>query len=399
MSKKQEVALKVEGLHKSFRLPHDNQSSIKGRLVNFRKRGYETQKVLKGISFEVHKGDFLGVVGRNGSGKSTLLKLLAGIYSPNKGTITINGKLTPFIELGVGFNPELSGRDNVFLNGALLGFSRAEMEKKYDEIVRFAELGRFMDQKLKNYSSGMQVRLAFSIAIQANTDILVLDEVLAVGDEAFQRKCFNYFKKLKQDKKTVILVTHDMGSVRKFCNRAIMIDKGEIVCSGTPEKVTNYYTLENVEESQAGDHKKTAEGHAWIKTELISKQVLEDNEKLRMKVSYYVPEDAPVSFGISLIDEASNHSVSVIDDGPYQGKKGKDRITSDKKGEHSFTYTLDLSLFNSRNFEITASLFRFDNETEEYTPYAFSDEAGISHFMLRRKKFDNGLLKLKGDWT
>jgi len=185
----------------------------------------------------------LGVVGRNGSGKSTLLKLLSGIYTPTKGSITVKGKLTPFIELGVGFNPELSGRDNVYLNGALLGFSRAEMGEKYDEIVAFSELERFMDQKLKNYSSGMQVRLAFSIAIQTNTDILVLDEVLAVGDEAFQRKCFDYFKQIKAQKKTVILVTHDMASVRRFCNRAIMIDNGKVVADGQPEEVEkiSYY--------------------------------------------------------------------------------------------------------------------------------------------------------------
>ena len=182
-----QIALRVNNLHKSFRLPYENQNSIKGKLINFRRRGYETQKVLKGVSFEVNKGDFFGIVGRNGSGKSTLLKLLAGIYTPNKGSVEVNGKLTPFIELGVGFNPELSGRDNVFLNGALLGFTRSEMEEKYDDIVAFAELERFMDQKLKNYSSGMQVRLAFSIAIRADADILVLDEVLAVGDEAFQQ--------------------------------------------------------------------------------------------------------------------------------------------------------------------------------------------------------------------
>lgn len=245
---KAKVALGVDNLHKSFRLPHESQNSFKGKLINFRKRGYETQKVLKGISFEVNEGDFFGIVGRNGSGKSTLLKLLAGIYSPDKGSISVNGKLTPFIELGVGFNPELSGRDNVFLNGALLGFTRAEMEEKYDDIVAFAELERFMDQKLKNYSSGMQVRLAFSIAIQADTDILVLDEVLAVGDEAFQQKCFQYFADLKRRKKTVILVTHDMASVQRFCNRAMMIEDGNIVLVGSPAHVAGKYTLSNITE-------------------------------------------------------------------------------------------------------------------------------------------------------
>ncbi len=196
-------AIVVKDVSKTFKLPHDQHSGIKQAVVNVfnRNNGYEIQKALTNVSFEIKKGEFFGIVGRNGSGKSTLLKLLAGIYTPDRGLVQINGSLTPFIELGVGFNPELTGRENVFLNGALLGFSRPEIEVMYDDIVEFAELEKFMDQKLKNYSSGMQVRLAFSIAIRAESDILLLDEVLAVGDEAFQRKCFDYFKQLKRNKK------------------------------------------------------------------------------------------------------------------------------------------------------------------------------------------------------
>ena len=192
-----EAAIIVKDLYKSFRLPHEQSSGLKQTIVNFakRKKGYETQEVLKDVSFEIKKGEFFGIVGRNGSGKSTLLKLLAAIYVPDKGLVQVNGSLTPFIELGVGFNPELTGRENVFLNGALLGFSQSEMDAMYNDIVEFAELEKFMDQKLKNYSSGMQVRLAFSIAIRAKGDILLLDEVLAVGDTIFQKKCYEYFKK------------------------------------------------------------------------------------------------------------------------------------------------------------------------------------------------------------
>lgn len=238
-----EVAIRVEGVDKTFKLPHDKSTSIKGAVLNFYKKNktFETQKVLSDISFEVKKGEFFGVVGRNGSGKSTLLKLMAGIYSPNQGVIHINGVLTPFIELGVGFNPELTGRENVYLNGALLGFTRSEINSMYDEIVDFAELERFMDQKLKNYSSGMQVRLAFSIAIKTQSEILLIDEVLAVGDAAFQKKCFDYFMKLKKDKRTVILVTHDMAAVRQYCDRAIMINDGEIVKEGGVEQVAQAY--------------------------------------------------------------------------------------------------------------------------------------------------------------
>lgn len=220
-----DTAIRVSSVSKSFRLPHEKDGSIKSLFINmFRgKKRYENQRALEDISFEVKKGEFFGIVGRNGSGKSTLLKILAGIYSPDKGAVQIKGKLTPFIELGVGFNPELSGRDNVFLNGSLLGFSRKEMESKYDEIVKFAELERFMDQKLKNYSSGMQVRLAFSIAIRANSDILLLDEVLAVGDINFQRKCFDYFNELRAKKQTVVFVSHDMSTVEKYCDRVALI--------------------------------------------------------------------------------------------------------------------------------------------------------------------------------
>ncbi len=237
------IAIKVEDLDKTFKLPHEKHTSIKSLIINMgkSKRGFEKQNVLRDINFEIKKGEFFGVVGRNGSGKSTLLKLLAGIYTPDSGKIEINGSLTPFIELGVGFNAELTGRENVFLNGALLGFNRKQMDEMYDEIVEFAELERFMDQKLKNYSSGMQVRLAFSIAIRAESDILLIDEVLAVGDAAFQQKCYGIFSELKKQKKTIILITHDMSAVLRFCDRALLIDNGDIKLEGTPKEVADSY--------------------------------------------------------------------------------------------------------------------------------------------------------------
>lgn len=247
-----ESAIIVKGLCKSFKLPHEQHSGIKQQIINIFKgvKGFETQKVLNNISFDIKKGEFFGIVGRNGSGKSTLLKLLAGIYVPNKGSIQVNGSLTPFIELGVGFNPELTGKENVYLNGALLGFSREEMGIMYESIVSFAELQDFMDQKLKNYSSGMQVRLAFSIAIRAQSDILILDEVLAVGDEAFQKKCTEYFLKIKKQKQTVILVTHDMTSVERFCDRVLVLHEGKAIgIFGTHEgrKMYNQLNRTNTE--------------------------------------------------------------------------------------------------------------------------------------------------------
>jgi ABC-2 type transport system ATP-binding protein len=247
MEKDNDIAISVQNVSKTFKLPHEKQTSLKGAFLKKIKQGmsYEIQEALKDVSFEVKKGEFFGIVGRNGSGKSTLLKCMAGVYTPTKGRIHINGSLVPFIELGVGFNPELSGRDNVYLNGALLGFNRKQMETMYDEIVKFAELESFMDQKLKNYSSGMQVRLAFSIAIRARGDILLLDEVLAVGDEAFQKKCFDYFDELKANNQTVILVSHSMSNVEEFCDRALFLENGEVKDIGEPQHIAHLYRVSN----------------------------------------------------------------------------------------------------------------------------------------------------------
>ncbi len=248
MSTHEEIAISIQNVSKNFRLPHERHSSIKDVFINpaklFSKRSTsEVQHALKDVSFDIKKGEFFGIVGRNGSGKSTLLKIIASIYQPTKGSVSVHGKLVPFIELGVGFNPELTGRENVYLSGALNGFSTAEMEAMYDDIVAFAELEDFMDQKLKNYSSGMQVRLAFSVATRAKADILLIDEVLAVGDADFQRKCFNYFKELKSSSITVIFVSHDMDAVREYCDRAVLIEKNKVMTVGSSSSVAKQYSM------------------------------------------------------------------------------------------------------------------------------------------------------------
>ena len=237
-----DIAIHVSNLSKSFKLPTERAFGLKQAIFNRIRgvKGFKKQSVLNDINLDIKKGEFIGIVGRNGSGKSTFLKTLAGIYYPEKGEIVINGSLIPFIELGVGFNPELTGRENVYLNGALLGFSRSEVDNMYDKIWKFAELEEFQDQKLKNYSSGMQVRLAFSIAIRAKGDILLLDEVLAVGDAAFQKKCEDYFRSLHGNQ-TVVLVTHSMENITKFCDRAILIEKGKIVLDDNPKIVAKAY--------------------------------------------------------------------------------------------------------------------------------------------------------------
>lgn len=273
----EDIAIKVERVYKDFDLPHEKQNNLKYKIVHplKSKTTIEKQHALKDISFEVKKGEFFGIVGRNGSGKSTLLKILAEIYTPTKGKVTVNGSLTPFIELGVGFNAELTGRENVYLNGAMLGFSTKEMEKMYEEIVEFAELEKFMDQKLKNYSSGMQVRLAFSVAIRAKSDILLLDEVLAVGDADFQRKCFNYFRTLKKEGKTVILVSHSMESIKQFCDKALLIKEGSVDLIDTPSVVSRGYNELFSEES----NDERTDKKRWGKSPNIFKQCEVDVSK------------------------------------------------------------------------------------------------------------------------
>jgi ABC-2 type transport system ATP-binding protein len=234
-------AIEVKNVLKTFKIPLDKGKSLKQAVLGKGSRGYKTITPLNKISFDVPKGQFFGIVGRNGSGKSTLLKTIAGIYHPTSGAVKLHGSLVPFIELGVGFNPQLTGRENVYLNCALLGFARKEIDSMYQDIVDFAELEDFMDERLQNYSSGMQVRLAFSISIRAHGDILLLDEVLAVGDYAFRKKCFKYFEQLKRDKKTVVLVTHSMKNVEEFCERAILLEKGDIIFEGSGEEVAQKY--------------------------------------------------------------------------------------------------------------------------------------------------------------
>jgi len=389
------TAIRVTNVSKSFRLPHQKHGSIKNLFFSAlqgKRRTYEKQEVLKEISFEIKKGEFFGIVGRNGSGKSTLLKLLAGIYSPDKGHIQINGKLTPFIELGVGFDPDLTGRENVFLNGALFGFSRSEMEEMYDEIVQFAELENFMDQKLKNYSSGMQVRLAFSIAIRANTDILVLDEVLAVGDEAFQRKCNEYFNSIKQDKtKTIILVTHSMDAVRKYCDRAALIKNGKIVTLGSPQDIANEYTQENLESTHEQNSNKLLNSSnkvPYFKITSESKRVLSKEDDLIFNVEYEITDNTPVHVFFSIIDEKRGGSILA---------NGTEPIS--KKGKHKLTYVFPLTYYNDCDLLVVAAL----DESETRRRIAITSTSNSCRFAIRNEETDNGLLRrdngIHGHWV
>ena len=235
-------AIEVVGVSKAFRLPHEERTTFKEHFLHpFHRVTYETQRALDDVTFSIERGEFFGIVGPNGSGKSTLLKILAGIYRADSGTVRIDGLLSPFIELGVGFNMELNARDNVRINGTLLGLSRRELDERFGDIVEFAELERFVDQKLKNYSSGMLARLAYSIAIQVDFDVLLLDEVLAVGDESFQRKCFETFRRFREESKTIVLVTHALETITDFADQALLLMNGQVRAYGVPEQVISSY--------------------------------------------------------------------------------------------------------------------------------------------------------------
>lgn len=236
------AAIEVAGVSKTFVIPHEQRMFFKEYFLHpFRRTTYERNDALKDVTFSVEAGEFFGVIGANGSGKSTLLRILAGIYVPDSGLVRVSGLLSPFIELGVGFNVELTARDNIRMNGTLAGLSKRQLEEKFDDILAFSELERFVDQKLKNYSSGMLVRLAYSLAIQIPFDVLLLDEVLAVGDEAFQEKCFATFDRFKEEGKTVVFVSHALELVEQFCDRCLLLKDGRVEGVGPPSSVVDLY--------------------------------------------------------------------------------------------------------------------------------------------------------------
>jgi ABC-type polysaccharide/polyol phosphate transport system ATPase subunit len=236
------VAIEARDVYKTFLIPHEHRTYFKEYFLHpLRKTTYERNEALKGVGFEIEQGEFFGIIGPNGSGKSTLLRIIAGIYVPDSGSVRVNGLLSPFIELGVGFNPDLNARANIRINGTLMGLTKRQLDEKFDEILAFAELERFVDQKLKNYSSGMRLRLAYSIAIQVPFDILLLDEVLAVGDEAFAEKCFATFEQFREDGKTIVLVTHSLVMVARFCDRVLFLENGVAQAIGGADDVIDRY--------------------------------------------------------------------------------------------------------------------------------------------------------------
>lgn len=291
-------AIRVEDLHKSFRIPTQRVDSLKERVVHpFASRDYRELHALDGISFEVRQGEFFGIVGRNGSGKSTLLKLLASIYRADAGRIQIAGRLAPFIELGVGFNQELTARENVVLNGVMMGLTPKEVRERQDSVIDFAELHDFAELKLKNYSSGMLVRLAFSVMLQADADVLLIDEVLAVGDAAFQQKCADAFHQMKNEGKTIVLVTHDMAAVEQYCHRAMLLAEGKIQHLGSPGLTGNEYLKLNFESGAGSSTGGEGAGVKLHECKLVDEDdeeifTLEERQQIRFRLTLELEEEA-----------------------------------------------------------------------------------------------------------
>lgn len=319
-----EPAIVVDGVGKTFRLPQQQYSTVKERVLHpLRSQTFDELRALQDVSVTINKGEFFGIVGRNGSGKSTLLKCLAGIYDLDRGEITIDGRLSPFIELGVGFNPDLTARDNVIINAIMLGMSRKTARERFDAVVEFAELEDFLDLKLKNYSSGMNVRLAFATAIQVDAEMLLVDEVLAVGDAAFQQKCFEEFQRMKDAGRTIVFVTHDMAAVERFCDRAMLLEKGRVVDIGDPRAISRAYNelnfgrvAEAIEEEQEagryGDRRVAEVSRCWFENAVGEPIVtLGQGELLRARFEVVVHESLsdPV-FALTLRNEA-HHTILV----------------------------------------------------------------------------------------
>ncbi|MST53532.1 ABC transporter ATP-binding protein [Streptococcus alactolyticus] len=407
MSEK-EIAVKVDHVSKDFRLPTEATQSLRTALVNrFRGiKGHREQHVLKDISFDVYKGDFFGIVGRNGSGKSTLLKIISQIYVPEKGTVTVDGKMVSFIELGVGFNPELTGRENVYMNGAMLGFTTEEIDAMYGDIVEFAELEDFMNQKLKNYSSGMQVRLAFSVAIKAQGDVLILDEVLAVGDEAFQRKCNDYFMERKASGKTTILVTHDMGAVKKYCNRAVLIEDGLVKAYGDPEDVANQYSFDNAvssapqevmteEDDETEKEEKKVEPYVDnLTVELLTPNKIRPTDKIEFEISYDVLKDVETHIVFSLTD---------IDRRIWMYNDNATNIPTTGTGHKSYRYTCSLGQVNNMKLRLEVTILGKSKEM-----YAFANSENSPLIVVNRDDIPlddlsaldsaTGIIQRNGKW-
>jgi ABC-type polysaccharide/polyol phosphate transport system ATPase subunit len=399
-------AVVVTDVTKVFNVPTERRTSLKQHFVGlFRPVGHRRQEALKGLTFDVEQGEFFSIIGHNGSGKSTLLKILAGIYQPTAGQVRVSGRLSPFIELGVGFNPELTARENVYLNGVILGLNRAQIDQQFDDIIQFAELEDFVDQRLRNFSSGMLVRLAFSVAIRAHADILLIDEVLAVGDVNFQEKCFDVFRRMKADRKTIVFVSHDLGSVKEFSDRVLVLDHGLPQGVFTPGRaVALYHRLmeEHLNEELArggaapGDLTRAGDRPALRSVELISggqsTHVLHRGDDATVRLTIANPRMLPVQAGVALFrtDGLYCFGTNTFLAGfhPLGDREIKLEVTFEQLRLQQGSYYATIGLFGARDstiYEFSDRVFEFEVTHRDgyeglvYLPHTWRAESTGGH--------------------
>jgi ABC-2 type transport system ATP-binding protein len=323
-----ELAIKIRGLKKSFRVYYDKSNSLKDSILFWKRNRHETRTVLNGIDLDIKKGESVGLIGHNGCGKSTLLKLMTKILYPDSGTIEVNGRVSSLLELGAGFHPDLSGRENIYNNASIFGLSRKEIDSRFDDIVEFSELGEFIDNPVRTYSSGMYMRLAFSVAINVNADILLIDEILAVGDANFQAKCFNKLKEIRKNGTTIVIVSHSLGQIEQFCDKSVWIHEGKVKSEGIPYDIHMEYldymgairkknallsgmTAVQREEVEGSDRLRWGSGEVRI-SEVHAyndkgeeQLIFKTGESMRFTVDYKVKEkveDAVLGIGIFRLD-------------------------------------------------------------------------------------------------
>lgn len=344
-------AIEVRNLYKNFKVVFDKPQTLKERLVFWNNNKFEFREILKNINLDIKKGETVALIGTNGSGKSTLLKLMTKILYPNKGTLETYGKLTSLLELGAGFHPDFTGRENIYFNASIFGLTRKEIDKRIDDIIKFSELDDFIDNPVRTYSSGMYMRLAFSIAINVDAEILLIDEILAVGDQHFQDKCFDKLTELKNSEKTIVIVSHDLNSIRNLCDRAVWIYKGEIKGDGAPDYVIEEYlnqvNLDHHEKrkkiKKVIEKKENYRGLIYIDTPVAFSEVCADNENYKLNgwelndcydstLHIYI-DDVEIN-GITRTDRPD---VFIVYDGLYGGDE-----TNDKAG---WEIVLDLSKY------------------------------------------------------
>ncbi len=397
-----EMAIEVNHLWKKFRLYHEKQHTLKYALLSGHRAIFEEFWALKDIHFILKRGQTLGIIGENGSGKSTLLKILARILRPDKGEVSTRGKVSALLELGAGFHPELSGRENVYLNGSILGLSYKEINQKFDEIVGFAELERFIDMPVKNYSSGMYMRLAFAIAVNVNPDILLIDEILAVGDEAFQRKCLEKMYDYKTRGKTIVFVSHSMDHIRNMCDEVIWLKEGEIQVRGNPNKVVNaYIQYVNLEEQRKGKAQQQVEGSRWGSREIEinrvefladggqSKTLFETGEKFIVRINFKAHRkiEKPV-FGIR-IDRADGVCVT------RPNTKLNNVFIDSVQGEGTIEYVVDSLPLLPGSYLVTAAIYDY------HCLHSYDHHEQLYEFQVTpgREKESYGVVKIPGRWS